>query len=206
MFSGSESYGRVQRVLRTSPSGPQPGGVDRSLRSDRRCGDRRLRSGPASRSRVQPDGVFDSCHDGGELYDLTLTFYTQQLTVVSVSTSVSTFSSTETVLLFPQNEVVTEEIIQVMVEFYPVVNAANCGIVGGGSISLSTGSLTSYVATTTASVGTTTTVTIPDYTVTTAATITENSLAVTHTITNSTTTYTSIHCRVILGRRAIVLS
>jgi hypothetical protein len=59
---------------------------------------------------------------------LSFTFYATA-TVVSVSTSVSTFSSTATVFLFPQNEVVTEEIIQVTTEFYPVIIAANCGTV-----------------------------------------------------------------------------
>jgi hypothetical protein len=116
---------------------------------------------------------------------------------VRTATNIETVTSTITTALFPQNEVVTERIIQATYFFYPIVIAENCGQVGGGSISLSTGTFTSYVATTSAALGTTLTLTLLNYTINTSYTLTENSLAVTYTITNSTTTYTSIHCEAI---------
>ena len=112
-------------------------------------------------------------------------------TVTSYSISNRTVTLMQLTTL-PPNEVVTKVIIFETYVLYPVVYLTNCGTQYGGSLSFVSTTLTSYIATTTASEGTT--ITIYDHETTNGFySYTNNNLAITtYTTVMSNSTVTTI--------------
>jgi len=124
---------------------------------------------------------------------------TTTTTLLLTQTSISTITGNRTVTLIqtttlPPNEVITKVVNFVEYILFPVVTSTNCGVQsGGGSLGITTITEISYVATTTASLGTTVTV-YNHETTNSVYEITDNNLASTYAsvIGNSTTVTTTV--------------